>query len=51
MLPEEQVKDVVKHHHIKTLSASVQKFYNGPSCGIDIIDDSNIEEVLGLFKF
>jgi len=50
MLPEEKVKELVKHHAVKSLSASVQKFYNGPSCVIEIIDDSYTEEIMELFK-
>lgn len=50
MLPEELVRETIKNHPIVSLSASVQKFYNGPSCAIDIIDDKNIEEIIDAFK-
>ncbi len=50
MLPEEKVKEIVKQHAVKSLSASVQKFYNGPSCALEITDDSNTEEIIELFK-
>lgn len=50
MLPEDDVRQRVKYHNVKSLSDSVQKFYNGPSCAIDIIDDSHIEEIVALFE-
>lgn len=50
MLPEDVVRQRIKHHNVKSLSDSVQKFYNGPSCAIDILDDLHTEEIVDLFK-
>lgn len=50
MLPEEEIRNIIKHHTIIPLSASVQKFYNGPCCAIDLIDAENIEEIVTVFK-
>ena len=50
MLPEETTKEIIKNHPIVSLSSSVQKFYNGPSCAIDIFDEKNTEEVIEAFK-
>jgi hypothetical protein len=50
MLPEDEVRQRVKHHNVKSLSDSVQKFYNGPSCAIEILDDSHTEEIVELFN-
>lgn len=49
MLPEEKVKELINHYHIHTLSASVQKFYNGPSCAVDVENDKYINEIINLF--
>lgn len=50
MLPEETTREIIKNHPIIPLSTSVQKFYNGPSCAIDIFDDKNIDEIISAFK-
>ena len=50
MLPEQIIKEIIKNHPIITLSASVQKFYNGPCCAIDIFDEKNIDEIIEAFK-
>lgn len=50
MLPEEEIRNIIKHHTIIPLSASVQKFYNGPCCAVDIMDSEHIEEIITAFK-
>jgi predicted transport protein len=50
MCPEEDTRKQIKHHEIKTLPASVQKFWNGPSCTIIIENSANLAEVINLLK-
>jgi len=50
MLPFDIVKEKIKSYPVKTLSESVQKFYNGPSCAIDIINIKHLREIIELFK-
>ncbi len=48
--PEEDTRKQIKHHEIKSLPASVQKFWNGPSCTIVIESFGNLAEVINLLK-
>ena len=48
MVAEDQLREQIQHHSIKSLSASVQKFYNGPCAAVDIHDLQNIEEIVTL---
>ena len=50
MLPEDEVKKITKSYPVVSLSAPVQKFYNGPSCAIDIEDDKHLDEILTVLK-
>lgn len=50
MLPENEIRELIKHHTIIPLSASVQKFYNGPCCAVDIIDSEHLDEIIEAFK-
>lgn len=50
MNPEEDTRENIKHHVIKSLPASVQKFWNGPSCTIIIENSVNLDEVIDLLK-
>ncbi len=50
MCPEEDVRKQIKYHEIKSLPASVQKFWNGASCTIVIENSANIAEVINLLK-
>jgi hypothetical protein len=50
MLPEEQVKNIIKNNSIISLSASVQKFYNGPSCAIDFESAKQVDEIINLLQ-
>ena len=46
--PEDETRRIIKHHQIKSLTASVQKFWNGPSCAIILENRNNLEEVNNL---
>lgn len=48
MMPEEAIRAQIHHHPVKSLSESVQKFYNGPCATVDIMDLDGIEEVVDL---
>jgi len=50
MLNEDIVRNIVKSHDITTLSESVQKFYNGPSCAISIEKNKNLNEVITVIE-
>jgi len=50
MLPEDEVKNIIKSYPVVSLSAPVQKFYNGSSCAIDIEDDKHLDEILTVLK-
>ena len=50
MMPEDQVRANIKHHPVKTLSAGVQQFYNGPCAAIDVQDVDNIDEIINLIS-
>ncbi len=50
MNPEEITRERIKHHHIKTLPASVQKFWNGECCTIVVENSDNLDEVIELLK-
>jgi len=41
----------IKKHNVYHLSDGIQKFYNGPCCGIEIANTKNIDEVINLLKF
>jgi len=48
--PEEDTRKEILHHPIKTFTPGVQKFWNGPSCGIILETTNNLEEVIALLK-
>jgi predicted transport protein len=50
MYSETEVRKMVKHHVIKTLPASVQKFWNGASTGLVIEQPTNLQEIINLLK-
>lgn len=50
MNSEEETKQEIHHHSIKSLTAGVQKFWNGPSCAIIIDSTENLNEVIILLK-
>jgi hypothetical protein len=50
MNPEESTRELIKNHRIKTLPASVQKFWNGSCCTVVIENADNLVEVIDLLK-
>ena len=50
MNPEEDTRENIMHHVIKSLPASVQKFWNGSCCTIIIENSVNLDEVINLLK-
>lgn len=50
MLSEDETKKTIKNYPIKTLTAGVQKFWNGPSCAVMIENSYNLEEIVDLLK-
>lgn len=50
MIAEEQIRSQALLHSVKSLSESVQKFYNGKCAAIDIENDQNLEEIINLVK-
>jgi len=50
MQPEAEIKNAIKLGTVKTLSQSVQKFYNGDCAAIDIENTNSIPELLKLIK-
>lgn len=50
MIPENEVRQMIKHHSIKHLSEGVQRFYNGPCCAISIENELNLSEVSSVLK-
>ena len=50
MLPENSVKEVIKHHAVRSLSESVQRFYNGPCCAVVFESNSEMLEFWNLLK-
>ena len=50
MSKEDYTRTQIKHHEIKSLPASVQKFWNGACCTIVIENSNNLNEVIALLK-
>jgi predicted transport protein len=50
MLPESVIRANVKKHNVKSLSASVQNFYNGECAAVDIENSDNLSEVVELVR-
>jgi len=50
MKDEDYVKSKVVYHHVKHLTESVQKFWNGNCCEIEIVNTNDIEEVIEIIK-
>lgn len=46
--PEEETRKLIKHYQVKTLTASVQKFWNGPSCAVIVDNNKHLNEVVDL---
>lgn len=50
LLPEEEIRSKIKDHNVKTLSDSVQGFYNAPCAAVDVSNLDNIDEVVDLIR-
>jgi len=50
MLPENKIKEKINSFKVKSLSESVQNFYNGECAAIDIEAKKNLDEILELVK-
>jgi predicted transport protein len=50
MLPEKEIRAVISHHSVKTLSQPVQNFYNGPCAAVDVEDMTHIDEIQSLVE-
>jgi predicted transport protein len=51
MNPENDTRNKIKYHHVKTLPASVQKFWNGDCCTLVIENSDELSEVINLLNF
>ena len=47
---DEETKKEITHHTVKTLTAGVQKFWNGPSCAIIIETTEHLDEIKTLLR-
>lgn len=50
MLKEEYVMEKIHHHNVVSLSQSVQNFYNGECCGVEIENADHLKEILDLIS-
>jgi predicted transport protein len=50
MLPEDQIRQSLCHHHVKELSESVQNYYNGSCASVDIPTLEHIDDIVDLLK-
>jgi predicted transport protein len=50
MATDKDARKVIKHHDVKALAASVQKFWNGSSCAVDIEDVKHLNEITLMMK-
>jgi hypothetical protein len=50
MLEEKLVRKIVKHHEVKSLPPSVQKFWNGKSTGLIISSTDYLREIIEVLK-
>lgn len=50
MLPEDIIRANLHHHTVKSLSASVQGFYNGPCAAVNVDSPSHLPEIICLIK-
>jgi len=50
MLPEEEIRERIKKHSVKSLSQPVQNFYNGPCAAVDIENLRDIDEIVDVIK-
>jgi predicted transport protein len=50
MLPEDVVRNSVKHHKVDSESEGVKKFYGGECATVTVEDKSNLDEIIDLLK-
>lgn len=50
MLSEDEIREKIKHHKVKTLSEGVKNFYNGPCAEVIIENNKNLDEVVKLLQ-
>ena len=50
MHPENETRELIQYHKIKSLVPSVQKFWNGECCTVIVENSDNLEEIIGLLK-
>lgn len=50
MLDEDRVKEIQQKYQVVSLSSSVQKFYNGSSCAVEIDNDRYLDEIIKLIE-
>lgn len=50
MMPESEIRKIVKKYPISSLSKSVQNFYNGPCAVIHILDNKHLNEIRTVIK-
>jgi len=50
MKSEDKTRSEIKNHTIRSLAASVQKFWNGPSCALLVETVENLDEVKMLLR-
>lgn len=50
LLPEETIRERIQKHRIRSLSESVQGFYNNPCAAVDIDDVRDLDEIVGTIQ-
>lgn len=50
MLPEEEIRQLIHHHPVKTISQPQQDFYHGPCADVDVDSMANIGEIETLIR-
>ncbi len=48
--PEKDSRKLLKHHVVKTLKESIQKFWGGESCSVIIENSVHLQEVIGMLR-
>jgi len=50
LMPEDEIRECIKHHAVTTLSAPVQKFYNSPCAAVNIHSTEHMDEIETLMR-
>lgn len=50
LMPENDIRARIHHHPIRSLSDSVQKYYNAPCAAVDVMDLENIGEIIEVIR-